>query len=366
MRSKHTPPIHPINDNLIHLRDGEVVLYRRENSGRWQARYKLADSKWHRLSFIDNNTNFSNSYFKKGNVMKIKLFSIIVCGLALFGQASASPETRERFARESQKYSDISTFSAKHSSLGWGNPKFNTVIAKDNLDESKKYPVVLIFPACGGAYDRNGGPQQMKLWAEAAIQKGYLAFLVDSLTPRGANQNCSPRPVEDGRLLKDGIDSADFLANLPFIDSDRIYSLGFSLGANTSMLLASPISVREVKKSNLKIRAAASLYGGCQYHGGRHLYVQDDPDQRPLLLLMGAKDTESPPEDCYSFIDWYQKKGRPIESHTYPNISHAWDVPELNGFTKMANNRRQVTYHYSRDVTTDSINRVFQFFEKNK
>ena len=30
-----------INENLVHLRDGEVVLYRRENSGKWQARYKL-------------------------------------------------------------------------------------------------------------------------------------------------------------------------------------------------------------------------------------------------------------------------------------------------------------------------------------
>lgn len=59
MRSKHTPPIHLINDNLIHLRDGEVVLYRRENSGRWQARYKLADSKWHRISTKHRDINLA-------------------------------------------------------------------------------------------------------------------------------------------------------------------------------------------------------------------------------------------------------------------------------------------------------------------
>ena len=286
--------------------------------------------------------------------------------MAFSRSASSNPETRERFSREAKKHPDISIFSSKYSPLGLGNPKFNTLLARDNLDETKKHPVLIIFPSCGGAYDERGGPRQMKLWAEAGIQRGYLVFVVDSLTPRGASQNCNPRPVEDGRLLKDAIDTADFLSTLPFVDPERIYSVGFSLGANTSMLLASPASVQEVKKSSAKIRAAASLYGGCQYWGGRHLYLQDDDDQRPLLLLMGAKDTESPPEDCYAFLDWYKKKGRPLAWHTYPDISHAWDVPELSGFTKMANNRKQVTYRYSKEVTNDSIERVFQFFDLNK
>ena len=39
------------NDNsLVYLRDGEVVLYKRTNVPRWQARYKLSDGKWHRIS----------------------------------------------------------------------------------------------------------------------------------------------------------------------------------------------------------------------------------------------------------------------------------------------------------------------------
>ena len=48
-----------INENLIHLRDGEVVLYRRENSGKWQARYKLADRKWHRISTKEKNITYA-------------------------------------------------------------------------------------------------------------------------------------------------------------------------------------------------------------------------------------------------------------------------------------------------------------------
>lgn len=36
--------------DLIKLRDGEVVLYRRDDSPMWQARYRTPDHKWHRIS----------------------------------------------------------------------------------------------------------------------------------------------------------------------------------------------------------------------------------------------------------------------------------------------------------------------------
>lgn len=58
-KNKLTPSMHVVSDSLIHLRDGEVVLYRRENSGRWQARYKLADLKWHRISTKHKNTEMA-------------------------------------------------------------------------------------------------------------------------------------------------------------------------------------------------------------------------------------------------------------------------------------------------------------------
>ncbi len=49
-----------INENLVHLRDGEVDLYRRENSGKWQARYKLSDKRWHRISTKEKNLDYAS------------------------------------------------------------------------------------------------------------------------------------------------------------------------------------------------------------------------------------------------------------------------------------------------------------------
>ena len=39
-----------VNEKLVHARGGEVVLYKRGDSTRWQARFKLKDLKWHRVA----------------------------------------------------------------------------------------------------------------------------------------------------------------------------------------------------------------------------------------------------------------------------------------------------------------------------
>ena len=39
-----------VNPQQLHLRDGEVVLYRRRRSLQYQCRYKLADGTWCRRS----------------------------------------------------------------------------------------------------------------------------------------------------------------------------------------------------------------------------------------------------------------------------------------------------------------------------
>ena len=39
-----------VKNQLVKLRDGEVILYRRPESTRWQARFKLPDNTWHRIT----------------------------------------------------------------------------------------------------------------------------------------------------------------------------------------------------------------------------------------------------------------------------------------------------------------------------
>ena len=48
-----------VNKNLAHARGGEVVLYKRPDSKRWQARFKLKDLKWHRVATKHANIQYA-------------------------------------------------------------------------------------------------------------------------------------------------------------------------------------------------------------------------------------------------------------------------------------------------------------------
>lgn len=48
-----------VNENLAHARGGEVVLYKRGDSKKWQARYKLKDLKWHRVATKQQNIQYA-------------------------------------------------------------------------------------------------------------------------------------------------------------------------------------------------------------------------------------------------------------------------------------------------------------------
>jgi len=46
-------------ENLVYLRDGDVVLYKRERSSVWQMRYKLYDKAWRRVSTKHRNLDYA-------------------------------------------------------------------------------------------------------------------------------------------------------------------------------------------------------------------------------------------------------------------------------------------------------------------
>lgn len=48
-----------LSESLAHARGGEVVLYKRGDSKRWQARFKLKDLKWHRVATKQQNLQYA-------------------------------------------------------------------------------------------------------------------------------------------------------------------------------------------------------------------------------------------------------------------------------------------------------------------
>lgn len=238
----------------------------------------------------------------------------------------------------------------------------NVLVKPAGFDSSKKYPVLLVLHTCGGPKGMN--VKQVHYWVRAAVEAGYLTLQVDSVSVRGYRINCKLRPVEDGRLLKDAYDAAEKISSLPFVDGSRVFTTGGSLGAMTGMLSSSPSISREVTKSGFRFRANVALFPGCEYRGG-NLYIQRDID-RPLLVLMGGRDTDTPPENCLHHFERLKSRGAPIEWHTYPTGSHNWDNPDTHGFSKTTPDGKHTTYYYDAEVTEDSRKRTFEFLNRFK
>jgi len=290
----------------------------------------------------------------------MKMLSML-SGLISFGFATGVLAHVPAIGREAAIGEDL-TFQLSPVEYTAGLNVSNVLVKPAGFDPSKKYPVLLVLHTCGGPKGMNF--KQVHYWVKSAVEAGYLALQVDSVSVRGHRSNCKPRPVEDGRLLKDAYDAAEKVSALPFVESSRVFTTGGSLGAMTGMLSASPSISREVTKSGFRFRANVALFPGCEYRGG-NLYIQRDVD-RPLLVLMGGKDTDTPPENCLHHFDRLKSRGAPIEWHTYPTASHNWDNPDTHGFSKTTPDGKYTTYHYDAEVTEDSRRRTFEFLNRFK
>ena len=106
-------------DSLVYLRDGDVVLYKRERSSVWQMRYKLYDRRWRRVSTKHRNLDYAvkvagdiydEARFRErlGITQSNKKFSVIakVCLQDLETEISAGikPLTNKDYVRSINKY----------------------------------------------------------------------------------------------------------------------------------------------------------------------------------------------------------------------------------------------------------------------
>lgn len=113
------------------------------------------------------------------------------------------------------------------------------------------------------------------------------------------------------------------------------------------------------------MQAAVALYAFCGLGPTRGRpqgiqIVQPDND-RPLLVLMGGKDNETPPASCLELLPKLKSRGSPVEWHVYPGATHAWDSADKDGHSKTDFKGDTITYQFDPVATGDSQRRVIQF-----
>lgn len=283
--------------------------------------------------------------------------AILLCasGASAFAQYGSAETLKAELAQGG----DLS-FPAEATELGRFTNLSNALLAPARKG-SEKLPALVIFHTCGGV------KQHIRHWTEEALKEGYVVLVPDGM--RGLKNDCgSPPQISNARLVKDALDAVAHLATLPYVDARRIAVLGFSKGALVATWAASSSVANALRPGMPPIAAAISVYGFCALAPTRARpqgvqILQPDTD-RPLLMLLGGKDNETPPASCLERLPRLKEAGAPVEWHLYPDATHSWDQSELHGFTKTAYNGERVTYLYDQAVTEDTRKRIFDFLAR--
>lgn len=207
-----------------------------------------------------------------------------------------------------------------------------------DLDETKKYPVVLYV---------YGGPHAQLVtdtwnglrmgWDTYMAQEGYIVFTIDN---RGsANRGMAFESVTHRQLgtveMEDQMIGIDYLRSLPYIDSDRIGVYGWSFGGfmTTNLMLT--------HSDTFKVGVAGGPVMDWGYYeimyGERYM---DTPQENPegyaknrltdragdlkgrLLLIHGSVDPVVVLQHSFRFLEASVKAGTLPDYMIYPNEEH--------------------------------------------
>jgi len=225
-------------------------------------------------------------------------------------------------------------------------------------------PTVILIHSCDGITPKN--KNDLIRWKKLLMRESYNVLVMDHLSSRTSEYNCSgiKRPVTQSRMIADIYDAIEYLHKDIQVDKNKIFTLGFSLGAMSGASAASRSMYRYHGGGRPRPRAIAGLYGGCFYAGGAGRYLDFDTEL-PVLWLMGGDDKEAPVESCVDVNKKLSEKGL-MSLHVYPDATHCWDCMDKDGFSKRAANGQYVSYKYNGAYTRDSERRVLEFFNSFK
>jgi dienelactone hydrolase len=285
--------------------------------------------------------------------------------------ASASAAAPLRDPAEVRFWNYFDRENSKNAPLKWSlepkefglftNPE-NQLLIPDGFKPSEaKIPAVVLTPTCGGT--KPSTRERMKEFLSA----GYAVLTVESYKPRNT-PSCRLNVVTPPAVFKDTYDALAALQSVAWIDKDRIFQVGYSMGGFTAAWAASPSNAANTQ-SQRRFRASVGHYGSCAFQASpQNLvlpFLRSDTD-RPVLMLMSENDVETPAQLCFPLLDELKAAGKPVSWHIYPGITHGWDQPENNGYSFINGWGKLVTYKYDRPTTQDATRRTLEFLAQFK
>lgn len=296
----------------------------------------------------------------------VRFLSATACALALAAAPAHAQERSPETLRATARQAPDLKLPTEPSALG----RFATpTMALYKPEGNGPFPALVLQHQCGGLGARRTANLSMLQWARDAMARGWVVLLLDSLGPRSVDTVCmGPRAgVHFFRGTLDTLQAARHLASLPFVDKERIALAGYSWGAMNAVMSSSRTYGEALAEGGPRFGAAVAFYPGCfsiQPPTGAPYEIARSDIDRPLLVLMGDEDTETPAAECLSRLEAAKAAGAPVSWHVYPKATHCWDCKHLDGFRKVDSRGNQVQYRYDEATTKDSQRRMFEFLDE--
>lgn len=154
------------------------------------------------------------------------------------------------------------------------------------------------------------------------INRDYVVLLIDSATPRfGQGDRYS---FED--QAQDAHKGKEFLANLPFVDAERIGVAGWSKGGIAVLSsVTRPISFKMARARPFKV--AVAYYPSC--------FTELVGLETPLLILHRGNDLVLPAADCRR-MKIVGGRHHEFVLRIYPDAGHVFDAPWSSNYDENA------------------------------
>ena len=210
------------------------------------------------------------------------------------------------------------------------------------------FPAVVLVHTCGGIKDSH-----MRKHGREMLEQGFVVLMQDSYNPRG-QEDCGPgnrNAISAVVGANDAYAAHAHLSAYPFVDKNRIYLSGYSFGGFVATMVGSP-NIAKWLGTPARFRAMVANYSPCKFLG-RDILSRDL--DRPLLMLFGEKDDETPPSTCFPVVEEMKAAGKPIKWHLYPGITHGWDKE----------GQARDGYIYNEETRRDASRRMLEFFKEN-
>jgi dienelactone hydrolase len=180
---------------------------------------------------------------------------------------------------------------------------------------TERFPAVILLHGSGGVSG------YVTDWEQDFLAMGVATFVVDSYTGRGVIST-NDDESQLGRLVQteDAYRALELLSKHPRIDADRIMLMGFSRGAQATLVASlKRIQGAHVVPHGSEFAAYVALYPNCSWTYRDEANVAD----KPIRVFQGSADDYV--AACRAYVARVKASGKDIQFTEYPGAGHLFD-----------------------------------------